>query len=84
VLATLRSISEDLAVGKLIAIENLNSTTVQVAIGFANQHSATTGCRSLDTLHFALAQSLEISAFLSTDARQLAMAMLVGLPVQKM
>lgn len=37
--------------------------------------------KPLDTLHCALAQSLEISAFLSTDARQFAMAKLIGLPV---
>ena len=81
VLATLRSVSEDLAAGKLIAIDNVNSTIIHVAVGLANQHSSGTGSRSLDTLHCTLAQSLEISAFLSTDARQLAMAKLIGLPV---
>ena len=81
VLATLRSVSEDLAAGKLIAIDNVNSTTIHLAVGLANQYSSGTGSRSLDTLHCALAQSLEISAFLSTDARQLAMAKLIGLPV---
>jgi predicted nucleic acid-binding protein len=81
VLATLRSVSEDLAAGKLIAIDNVNSTTIHVAVGLANQHSSATGSRSLDTLHCALARSLEISAFFSTDARQLAMAILIGLPV---
>lgn len=81
VLATLRSVSEDLAAGKLIAIDNVNSTTIHLAVGLANQHSSGIGSRSLDTLHCALAQSLEISAFLSKDARQLAMAILIGLPV---
>ena len=81
VLATLRSVSEDLAAGKLIAIDNVNSTTIHDAVGLANKHSSGTGSRSLDTLHCALVQSLEISAFLSTDARQLAMAKLIGLSV---
>ena len=66
VVATLRSLSEDLEVGKLIAIDNVNSTTIHVAVGLANQHSSGTGSRSLDALHCALAQSLEISAFRST------------------
>jgi predicted nucleic acid-binding protein len=84
VCTVLQFVGDDLASGKLIAIENLNSATIQVAIGFANQYSATTGCRSLDTLHCALAQSLMITAFLTTDARQLAMAKLIGLPVQNL
>ena len=48
----LQFVGDDLASGKLIAIGSLNSATIQVAIGFANQHSATTGCWSLDTLHW--------------------------------
>ena len=36
VLVTLRSVSEDLATGKLIAIDNVNSTTIHVAVGLAN------------------------------------------------
>jgi hypothetical protein len=40
-----------LAAGKLIAIDNVNSATIQAAIGLANQHSAATRSRSLDTLH---------------------------------
>jgi predicted nucleic acid-binding protein len=81
VLTVLQFVRDDLAAGKLIAIDNVNSATIQVAIGLANQHSAATGSRSLDTLHCALAQTLEIAGFISTDARQLAMAKLIGLPV---
>ena len=84
VLDVLQFVRDDLAAGKLIAIDNVNSATIQVAIGLTNQHSATTGSRSLDTLHCALAQSLGITAFLTTDARQLALAKLIGLPVQKL
>jgi predicted nucleic acid-binding protein len=66
----------------LLAIGHLTSATIQAAIDLANQYSATTGSRSLDTLHCALAQSLKITAFLTTDARQLALARLIGLPIQ--
>lgn len=84
VLAVLQFVRDDLAAGKLMAIDNVNSATIQVAIGLSNQHSVTTGSRSLNTLHRALAQSLEITAFLTTDARQLALAKMIGLPVQKL
>ena len=83
VLTVLQFVQDDLASGKLIAIDNLNSGIIQIAIGLTNQHSATTGCRSLDTLHCALAQSLRVDAFLSTDTRQLALAKLIGLPIPK-
>ena len=84
VLAALQFVRDDLASGKLLAIGNLTSATIQAAIDLANQYSATTGSRSLDTLHCALAQSLKITAFLTTDARQLALARLIGLPIQKL
>jgi predicted nucleic acid-binding protein len=84
VLAVLQFVRDDLAAGKLIAIDNVNSATIQVAIGLTNQHSATTGSRSLDTLYCALAHSLGITAFLTTDAQQLALAKLIELPVQKL
>jgi len=84
VLAALQLVRDDLASGKLLAIDNLNSATIQAAIGLANQYAASTGSRSLDTLHCALAQSLEITDFLTTDARQLALAKLIGLPIQNL
>jgi predicted nucleic acid-binding protein len=52
VLTVIQFVRDDLAAGKLIAIDNVNSATIQVAIGLTNQHSAATGSRSLDTLHF--------------------------------
>lgn len=67
----LQFVGDDVASGKLISIESLSRTTIKVAIGLANQYSATTGCRSLDTLHCALAQSLALASFITTDARQL-------------
>jgi predicted nucleic acid-binding protein len=42
VLDVLQFVRDDLAAGKLIAIDNVNSATIQVAIGLTNQHSATT------------------------------------------
>lgn len=79
--ATLHLLAEDLAAGKLLAIDNVNASTLAAAIQLANHYAAETGCRSLDTLHCALAHDLEIEAFLSTDTRQLALARRIGLPV---
>ena len=40
-----------------------------------------TGCRSLDTLHCALAQHPGIDGFLSTDSRQCTLARAIRLPL---
>jgi hypothetical protein len=40
VLTVLQFVRDDLAAGKLIAIDNVNSATIQVAIGLTNQNSA--------------------------------------------
>lgn len=79
--ATLELVTEDLEAGKLIDSDIVHRSSFQNAINLAKLHSAATGTRSLDTLHCALAMSLDIEAFLSTDTRQLALARLTGLPV---
>jgi predicted nucleic acid-binding protein len=79
--ATLRLVEQDISAGKLIIIDNINGTTLKTAIELANQHSAETGCRSLDTLHCSLAWHLGIEGFLSTDSRQHALARLIHLPL---
>ena len=84
VLDMLQFVRDDLAAGKLIAIDNVNSATIQVAIGLTNQHSAATGSRSLDTLHCALGAVTRNYRFSDDRARQLALAKLIGLPVQKL
>jgi predicted nucleic acid-binding protein len=66
--ATLQLVTEDLEAGKLVESDIVNRSTLQAAIDLANRHSAATGSRSLDTLHCALAASLDIEAFLSTAA----------------
>lgn len=74
-------VSEDLAAGKLVALDIVNRATLAAAIMLAHAHAAATGSRALDTLHCALAQALKVEAFLSTDARQLALAKLIRLPL---
>ena len=79
--ATLQLVNEDLEAGKLVDFDIVHRSTLRAAIDLANRHSAATGSRSLDTLHCALAASLDIEAFLSTDTRQLVLARLIGLPL---
>ncbi len=79
--AALRLVGEDLASGKLLALDAAIRSTLSAAVGLARQHAAVTGSRALDTLHCALAQALDVEVFVSTDVRQLALARLMGLPV---
>ena len=51
------------------------------AESLANQHGGSTLCRSLDTLHVALALELGATEFCTFDSRQTAMAKLAGLNV---
>jgi predicted nucleic acid-binding protein len=44
-----------------------------------NQYASTTGCRTLDALHIACAQTLNIREFVTTDKCQRAMAALAGM-----
>ncbi len=79
--AALKLVNEDLATGKLVALDIVSGSTLKAAVGIANHHAAATGCRALDTLHCALAQSLDVEGFLSTDTRQLALARSINLQV---
>jgi predicted nucleic acid-binding protein len=47
----------------------------------ADSHAATTGCRTLDTLHVACAKQLGIREFVTTDNRQSELARAVGMKV---
>lgn len=79
--AALQLVTDDLATGKLIAVDIVNSGTVQAAAALAKQHASEIGSRALDTLHCALARALDAEAFISTDTRQLSLARLIGLPI---
>ena len=72
---------EDISSGKLVVIDAPALDSLNTATGLARMHAAETGCRALDALHCAWAKNLQISGFLSTDVRQLALARLVGLRV---
>ena len=46
----------------------------------AAHHTAAVGCRSLDTLHCAVAKALIATDFVGTDGRQARLAQVIGLP----
>jgi predicted nucleic acid-binding protein len=74
-------VEEDLSAGKLVAVNAPLLDSLDAAVQLARQHAALTGCLALDTLHCATAMNLDVTRFLSTDARQLALARIVGLRV---
>lgn len=55
--------------------------SLNAAAELAKAYAAETGCRALDALHCAWAKNLQITGFLTTDARQHALARLVGLRI---
>jgi predicted nucleic acid-binding protein len=79
--AALGLVEEDLSAGKLVAVNTALLDSLDAAVQLARQHASRTGCRALDTLHCATAMNLDVTGFLSTDARQLALARIVGLRV---
>jgi predicted nucleic acid-binding protein len=79
--AALGLVEEDLSAGKLVSVNAPLLDSLDTAVQLAQQHGALTGCRALDTLHCATAMNLDVMGFLSTDARQLALARIVGLRV---
>ena len=81
VAGSLTLVQEDISSGKLVVIDAPALDSLNTATDLARAHAAETGCRALDTLHCAWATNLQISGFLSTDLRQLALARLVGLRV---
>jgi len=71
----------DLAAGKLVESPTDWRSTFREAVRLAQTHAAVTGCRSLDTLHCALAKAISPGAFMSSDERQIKLARAAGLPV---
>lgn len=78
---SLELVDEDLSSGKLVAVDAPLLDSLNAAVQFARKHAAETGCRASDTLHCAWAKNLETAGFLSTDARQLALARLIKLRI---
>jgi hypothetical protein len=68
----------DVVAGKLVESPTDWRSTFREAVRLAQAHAAVTGCRSLDTLHCALAKVVSPSAFLSSDARQIQLAPAAG------
>lgn len=81
VAAALDLVREDLASGKLSRGAVGVQSAMRDAVTMSLAHAATIGCRSLDILHCALAKETGAVAFVSTDARQLAVARAESLPV---
>jgi predicted nucleic acid-binding protein len=82
VTAALGLVHEDLASGKLSRVPVGVQSATRDAVTMSLAHAATIGCRSLDILHCALAKATGAEAFVSTDARQLAVARAEFLPVR--
>jgi predicted nucleic acid-binding protein len=79
--AARRLVDEDVASGKLTRLPVNWPVAMQGAAELARAHAATKGCRSLDVLHCAVAQTMAVDRFVSSDARQLAVAAAAALPV---
>ena len=73
------AVDEDVRAGKLMRMSCDWAGALREARELGMRHSATTGCRALDALHCAAAILLGPLEFLSTDARQLALATAAGL-----
>lgn len=74
VMAALELVREDVSTGKLSRTRVGLQSAMRDAVAMSLAHAALIGCRSLDILHCALAKAAEAEAFVSTDARQLAVA----------
>jgi predicted nucleic acid-binding protein len=81
VVAAIGLVREDLAAGKLMDWPTDWRSTFHEAVRVAQTHAAATGCRSLDTLHCALAKAVSASLFVSSDERQIKLARAAGLRV---
>ena len=80
-IAAMGLVQEDIAAGKLVKSPTDWRSTFREATHLARTHAAVAGCRSLDTLHCALAKALSPSVFLSSDTRQIQLAHAAGLRV---
>ena len=81
VVAAMGLVQEDLVAGRLVESPTDWKSIFREAERLAQNHAAVAGCRSLDTLHCALAKAVGPSMFLSSDARQIQLARAVGLRV---
>ncbi len=79
--AAMRLVREDLAAGKLAQPPVNWSAVFRDAAELARAHASTSGCRSLDVLHCALARAVDAEGIVSTDARQMTVATAMGLDV---
>lgn len=77
--AAWRNVESDLRRGRLVKTTLKWPVVFRVAARLAEDHSTTTGTRSLDILHVASAKAMRAVEFLSFDARQRALAVAVGL-----
>ena len=75
--------AETAAAGKLVRVHCHWPGAFRQAQELAGAHSCGTGCRSLDTLHCAVALQLGPLEFLSTDTRQMAVAAATGLTLAR-
>lgn len=80
--AAAKNLADDLRSARLVATSVNWPAAFRLAARFSEQHSATTGNRSLDILHVAAAKSLRATAFVSFDGRQRKLAAAVGLSVE--
>jgi len=81
VVAAMDAVHGDIGAGKLVESLTDWRSTFREATRLAQSHAAMAGCRSLDTLHCALAKAVNPSMFLSSDARRIKLARAVGLRV---
>jgi predicted nucleic acid-binding protein len=79
--AAMRLVREDLASGKLAQPPVNWPAVLHNAAELARAHAAKSGCRSLDVLHCAVALAMNAEGFVSSDARQIAVATAMGLAV---
>jgi len=77
--SALRDIDEDAASGVLCATDLDWAPSWWRCVGLADSHAATTGCRTLDTLHVACAAALGARVMVTADPRQARLARKAGL-----
>jgi predicted nucleic acid-binding protein len=81
VVAAMDLVHNDLTTGKLVESPTDWRSRFGDAVRLAQTHAAAAGCRSLDTLHCALAKGASPGAFLSSDERQIKLARAAGLRI---
>ena len=71
-------VTADLAAGVLLRPAIAWDSVYADAVSLAESHTAHIGCRSLDILHCAAAYAFMVSDFVSTDGRQIRLALAMG------